>query len=142
VKEAKKKKSRGKKIALITVLVIAAILIAVGFAGWNMLEKEHEDILNMTFENLDLSKVQDGTYTGEYAGGLYGWRENSVQVTVENGRITDIELIYSKDGVPADITDELYSKVIESQSLEVDTVSEATITSKAYLKSVEDALAD
>ncbi len=34
----------------------------------------------------------------------------------------------------------LFSRVIEAQSLQVDTVSHATITSKAFLKSIENAL--
>lgn len=39
-----------------------------------------------------------------------------------------------------ELTDKLYDSVIKAQSLKVVTVSGATITSKAYLKSVENAL--
>jgi uncharacterized protein with FMN-binding domain len=34
----------------------------------------------------------------------------------------------------------LYERVIQAQSLQVDTISSATLTSKAYLKAVENAL--
>jgi uncharacterized protein with FMN-binding domain len=34
----------------------------------------------------------------------------------------------------------LYERVIQSQSLQVDTISGATLTSKAYLQCVENAL--
>ena len=139
MKKDKKKKRRGKA-ALITILVIVAVFAVLGIVGWNMLQKEHQEILSMEFEALDFSSIQDGVYTGGYAGGLYGWRENRVKVTVEGGKVVGVEVIYSKDGTSDAILDELYSRVIESQSLDVDTVSEATLTSKAYLKSVEDAL--
>ena len=36
----------------------------------------------------------------------------------------------------------LYSKVIEKQSLEIDVTSGATLTTKAYLKSIENAYND
>ena len=35
---------------------------------------------------------------------------------------------------------ELYDRVMAAQSLQVDTITSATLTSKAYLKAVEDAL--
>jgi uncharacterized protein with FMN-binding domain len=35
----------------------------------------------------------------------------------------------------------LFERLIKAQTLQVDTISGATITSKAYLKSVEEALA-
>jgi uncharacterized protein with FMN-binding domain len=41
---------------------------------------------------------------------------------------------------PPAFTDELFSRVIRAQSLQVDLMSGAAITSKAYLKSVERAL--
>jgi len=34
----------------------------------------------------------------------------------------------------------LYDRVVQAQSLQVDTISGSTLTSKAYLKAVEDAL--
>lgn len=38
------------------------------------------------------------------------------------------------------LSDELFSDVIKSQNTTVDTISGATVTSKAYLKSIENAL--
>jgi uncharacterized protein with FMN-binding domain len=39
------------------------------------------------------------------------------------------------------LTDQVISDIIKSQSLEVDIVSGATVTTRAYLKAVENALA-
>ena len=55
--------------------------------------------------------------------------------------MTGIQLTGSVDP-GADNTDfeRLYARVIQAQSLQVDTISGATLTSKAYLQSVENAL--
>ncbi|GJM78519.1 hypothetical protein HMSSN139_10150 [Paenibacillus sp. HMSSN-139] len=84
--------------------------------------------------------MKDGTYVGEYEGGKYKWRANQVRVIVSSGKVTDIQLLMHKENRSPDFTGKLYGRVIESQSLQVDTISGATITSKAYLKSVENAL--
>ncbi|WP_081949453.1 FMN-binding protein [Paenibacillus durus] len=59
---------------------------------------------------------------------------------MSSGKVTQIALLKNTEGRPSEFTNELYDKVIQSQSLQVDTISGATITSKAYLKAVEDAL--
>jgi uncharacterized protein with FMN-binding domain len=72
---------------------------------------------------------------------MYKWRANEVKVTVSSGKVTDIQQINTKDPAAAKFDNELlYKRVIESQSLQVDTISSATLTSKAYLKAIEDAL--
>ncbi len=59
----------------------------------------------------------------------------------DSGKITDIKLLSSSDPAKSNMQPEmLYDKVIEAQSLQVDTISGATLTSKAYLKAVEIAL--
>lgn len=63
-----------------------------------------------------------------------------MQVTVSSGKVTDIQLLKNKENRPPEFTNKLYDRVIKSQSLQVDTISSAKLTSKAYLKSVENAL--
>jgi uncharacterized protein with FMN-binding domain len=55
--------------------------------------------------------------------------------------VSDIQLVGSQDpgGENTDY-EALYDRVIEAQSLQVDTISGATLTSKAYLQCVENAL--
>ncbi len=103
--------------------------------------KEHREARNLPLDAVDFSKLKDGTYHGVYEGGMYRWRANECDVTVENGRVTDIQLSVSQDpGGKNTQHQELYDRVIQAQSLHVDTISSATLTSKAYLKAVENAL--
>jgi uncharacterized protein with FMN-binding domain len=87
----------------------------------------------------DLSGKPDGVYRGEYN------THTPVQVvimdvTVQNQRIQKIDIVQhicSAFGKPAE---KIIGKIIEKQSLDVDTVSGATISSKGILKAVENAL--
>ena len=103
--------------------------------------KEHREARNLPLDAVDFSILKDGTYHGVYQGGMYTWRANECDVTVENGRVTAIQLAISQDpGGKNTQHQELYDRVIQAQSLQVDTISSATLTSKAYLKSIENAL--
>ena len=125
----------------IIALIIIAVLGVGGAIGWSYLSKEHNEAKNLPLNTVDFSKLNDGTYIGEYEGGMYKWRATKVQVTVSSGKVKDIKLLSSSDpGCKNTNQAPLYDKVIEAQSLQVDTVSGATLTSKAYLKSVENAL--
>ena len=58
-----------------------------------------------------------------------------------NGQVTDIQLVGSQDpGSKNTQHKELYDRVIKAQSLQVDTITSATLTSKAWLQAVENAL--
>jgi uncharacterized protein with FMN-binding domain len=89
---------------------------------------------------VDFNRLVDGVYVGEYEGGMYKWRANSVQVTVSSGEVTKIEPLSGVVDQGNGSTQMLYDRVIKSQSLQVDTISGATLTSKAYLQAVENAL--
>ena len=72
---------------------------------------------------------------------MYKWRVNECDVSVSKGKVTDIQLSATKDPAAPNMQHkELYDRVIKAQSLQVDTISSATLTSKAYLKAVENAL--
>lgn len=57
-----------------------------------------------------------------------------------SSKVTDIKILEQTEKRRPDLTDELFARVIRAQSLQVDTISGATLTSKAYLKGVENAL--
>ena len=86
---------------------------------------------------VDPASLSDGTYTGNYAAGRWA---NEVAVTVQGGKITGIEVVKDVQFSSKDVTDEIFRRVIEAQNTTVDVVSQATVTSKAYLKSIESAL--
>jgi uncharacterized protein with FMN-binding domain len=122
------------------ILVVAALGSAGGF-GWSLLSKEHKEARSVSLDAVDFQRLNDGTYHGSYEGGMYKWRTNECQVTVSSGKVTAIELVDSNDpGAENTGHEALYGRVIQAQSLHVDAISSATLTSKAYLKAVENAL--
>lgn len=85
---------------------------------------------------VDLNKVKDGSYIGDCNAYII---DSKVKVEVKNHKITDISFVEHKydRGKPAEA---ILPKVIAKQSLEVDTISGATNSSKVILKSIEKAL--
>ncbi len=86
----------------------------------------------------DISKIPDGTYAGGWLD--YGDVPIVVEVTVRGGRIEDIRIVRSKGDWHVQEAGGVIGPVIETQSLEVDAVTGATITSDAILRAIEDAL--
>jgi uncharacterized protein with FMN-binding domain len=128
-------------IGLWIALAVVAVLGATGGYGWSLLMKEHKEARSLPLNAVDFSRLSDGTYHGAYAGGMYKWRANECDVTVTKGKVSSIQLVGSKDpGSKNTQVDVLYDRVIQAQSLQVDTISSATLTSKAWLQAVENAL--
>lgn len=124
----------------IIALVIFVLLGGAGAYGWSKLENEHKEARSLPLNRVDFSKLKDGTFTGEYEGGMYKWRTNTVNVTVSGGKVSQIELVKSVEDRGEGWNKTLYDRVISSQTLQVDTISGATLTSKAYLQGIENAL--
>jgi len=123
-------------------LIIIALLV---FYGCKKIDSEHDEAINLAIKDVDFSTLKPGEYTGYYTGGMYGWRENECKVIVDSvskdsSRVIKIELIRTVEDRPQSFFDELYQRVVDKQSLQVDVISGATLTSKAHLKSIEDAL--
>jgi uncharacterized protein with FMN-binding domain len=137
-------KMKGKIGMLINILVILLIVVVLVLGGGLLFTAgERREAKDLPIGIVDFNKLKDGTYTGEYEGGMYKWRANKVQVKVSSGKVTEITRMGDKrQGIDENskLPDELFGRVIEAQSLQVDTISGATLTSKAYLKSVENAL--
>lgn len=114
------------------VIVIAAVVVILGSsmqAGMNQLAKEE-------ITDVDLSEISDGVYEGSCSAFPISVK---VEVTVENHVITNIDLVEHKNGKGA-AAEVIPGIVVEAQSLEVDTISGATNSSKAILKAINDAL--
>lgn len=133
----KSKKGNFKMIKIIISGIVVGIII-VGIINWERLSREHREAKNLPIAIIDFNNIKDGIYIGDYEGGMYKWRTNEVQVTVSEGKVKDIKLLKQKFEFKD--ANKLYNNVIQSQSLQVDTISGATLTSKSYLKSIENAL--
>lgn len=125
-----------KKIVIIAIIVIVLCAGTYGIKYLADVRKYKEIINGISINNVDLSSVNDGSYTGDFDAIFI---EAKVNVKVQNHRIVGIKLIKHKNerGKRAEI---IPQKVVESQSLNVDTVSGATNSSKVILKAIENAL--
>lgn len=123
-------------------LVIAVVcLVVLGGAAYGIKYlsevKRYKDIIKgISVAKVDLSKVKDGDYTGKFDAIMI---EAKVNVKVEDHRIADIKLVEHKNerGKRAEV---IPQRVVKAQSLQVDTVSGATNSSKVILKAIENAL--
>jgi uncharacterized protein with FMN-binding domain len=133
MKNKMKKKGRRRKIFLVVVI----ILVVLSLPGCVALYKEHREVRALTLDGVDFSRLKDGVYPGGNPGGLYGWRASRVEVTVQAGRVEDIEIIASAEEADFDL---VARQIIHAQSLDVDGISGASLTTRAFLKGVETAL--
>ncbi len=139
---------RKGKIKMV-VLIILGVLIAGMGAGIIFTGPGRQEAMNLTFSDAGFANLRDGTYVGEYKGQKDSMRNNKVQITVALGKVSEIKVLegaLAKHDKPVELRngmtiDTLFGKVIQSQSLGVDVISGATITSKVHLKAVENALA-
>lgn len=88
-------------------------------------------------EEEPLLPYADGVYTGSSRG--YG---GTVQVTMEGGHITDVQILRAKQETSSFLrrAKRLLKTVLQEQTWEVDAVSEATYTSRGILGAIRNAL--
>jgi uncharacterized protein with FMN-binding domain len=124
------------KKVLIAVLVIAGIVLIAGISLFVTAGKNAAKYTNFNFSGLDLSNVADGTYTGSEDGGLV---KATVEVTVKDHLITQVKILAHDNGKgkPAEA---IVDDIVKSSSLEVDTVSGATLSSDVIKMAVYNAL--
>lgn len=130
-----------KKKQVIIIAVLVAVITgsyfgAKGINAYTDLKTYKKQVKEITISNVNMSKIEDGTYSGNYE---VMWVAAKVKVIVKNHRIEGIELVEHKNdrGASAEI---IPSRVVEAQVLEVDVVSGATSSSKVILKAIENAL--
>jgi uncharacterized protein with FMN-binding domain len=92
---------------------------------------------NLDINAADLRSVSDGTYSGKYNAGRW---TNELNVTVKDHRITKIDVVKDVTFPKPEWTAQLFEEVIDTQNIDIDAITGATVTSKAYLKSIENAL--
>lgn len=126
-----------KHIIVLLVVFVVAAGIFIGIRSMlNQAESSFESLKNEGIAEVDLSTIEDGTYTGSYSAFPVS---AEVSVTVKDHVITGIELLKHDNGqgTPAEV---IPGKVVETQSLQVDIVSGATHSSLVILKAIENAL--
>jgi len=121
-----------KKI-LIAGIGLIVLLLAGAFVSLNP-----SGMRGIELQGIDLTAIADGSYTGTFQRGRF---TNTLTVDIENNRIARIDI--ERDVFAASVTNisaEVFRRVIEMQSTNIDAVAGATLTMKAYLKAIENAL--
>lgn len=142
---------KGRHVRKIVSLLAAAAVCAV-LCGCNGLaavdSKTYLDSIPVADLATLLANKAAGTYPGEYTiaappGGMAVCRSMNVVVTVDASHsVTAIELTSPESMNYPDFAGKLSQLVVAQQSLAVDVVSGASYSTKAYLKAVENALAN
>ncbi|KWX89223.1 FMN-binding protein [Paenibacillus riograndensis] len=141
-----RKKRKIKKWIVICIILGVIALVILG--GILFSAPGRREVGRLTFGDIDFKKLHNGIYVGQFTGTKDHFRDTKVQVTIRGGQISDIQILkgaIDKQGKPLErkrgqsIAD-LFGHVIQSQSLQVDVISGATLTSKAHLKALENAL--
>lgn len=121
------------KILLSIVVVLFLLIIGTGLF-FNVGLKAGA---KLQINNINLSSIEDGSYTGKYASGRF---TNELKVIVKDHKIVKVEVLKDVMVSKPEISKELFTKIIDSQNVKVDTISGATVTCNAYLKAIENAL--
>ena len=125
------------KKAMIVILSILGVLIVVGAGGVFYITNGLEAGENLAINPVDLTAIEDGTYAGVYQAGRWS---NEVAVSVTDHQIANIAVVKTVTIDDPELTSTIINNVIKNQNTTVEAVSGATVTSKAYLKSIENAL--
>jgi uncharacterized protein with FMN-binding domain len=120
-------------------ILIYVVIIIILISGGSLfyMSRGLDSGRELPINNVDLSSLTDGIYTGTYRGGRW---TNTVKVTIKDHRISDIKIVDDIIFSQPAVLDKILGRVIEKQKVNVDVISEATVTSKAYLKAIELAL--
>jgi len=125
------------------IISATCLVVAVGlfFGGRTLIDtmRYRRIISEIEIRTPDLTQVQDGTFNGAFDAILVA---ADVDVIVENHRIVEVIINehYHGNWDRAPYAEAVILDVVESQSLEVDTVSGATNSSLVILNAVQIAL--
>lgn len=124
-----------KRVIMMCLLILTVFIVGI-IAAKCFLEFNLKKVAQSNVKEVQFSKLKDGVYTGNYKAFPV---EAEVKVTIDKRRIKSIVLVTHKNGrgKGAEI---IPGKVVENQSLKVDSVAGATYSSKVILKAIENAI--
>ena len=125
-----------RKFIKIILGIVCLLVLIIGGTGFYMTRGLNPG-KNIVINSMDASQLKDGVYKGKYNGGRWS---NEVNVTLKDKKITQIDIVKNVVFEKTEVSRELINKVIKKQDTNVDVISGASVTSKAYLKSIENAL--
>jgi len=123
-------------IVLCVIFVIVIIGAIIVFNAISSMSKNLEQLSAIQVEEVDLSNIADGTYNGRYEAPPI---IVEVAVTIHDHAMTAIELLQHDNG-QGSAAEAILGEVIDLNSLQVDSVSGATYSSKVILLAIQAAL--
>lgn len=126
-----------KQIYTLSITALVIIVIFIGIIVIKSYIDNYDQVISeITISNVDLSNVADGTYSGSHKAFPV---VVEVNVTVSGHKITAIDLVKHNNG-QGTAAEVITDKVVEAQTLDVDIIAGATVSSKVILKAIENAL--
>ena len=125
-----------KKVVLFAVMLLLLIDLVWGIIYLKSVADYKQAVKETTFEDINISDIPDGVYVGEYdVDFIYA----KVEVTVQNGEITNINILEHRHerGKTAEV---ITDSIVDEQKIDVDAISGATNSSTVIKKAVENAL--
>ena len=125
-----------KKIVLCAVMLFLLVGLVWGVYYLESVTDYKQAVKETTFEEINISDIPDGVYIGEYdVNFIYA----KVEVTVQNGEITNINILEHRHerGKTAEV---ITDSIVDEQKIDVDAISGATNSSTVIKKAVENAL--
>ena len=125
-----------KNMALFVITPVLLVGLAAGIIYLKNVADYKQAVNETTIEEINISDISDGVYIGEYDVNFIYAR---VEVTVQNGEITNINILEHRHerGKTAEA---INTKIVDEQRIDVDTISGATNSSTVIKKAVANAL--
>ena len=125
-----------KKIVLFAIILLLLVGLVLGIIYLKSVADYKQAVKETTFEEINILDISDGVYIGEYdVNFIYA----KVEVTVQNGEITNINILEHRHerGKTAEA---ITNKIVDEQKIDVDAISGATNSSTVIKKAVENAI--
>ena len=125
-----------KKIILFVIMFPLLVGFVWGIIYFKNVADYKQAVKETTFEEINISDISDGIYVGEYdVNFIYA----KVEVTVQNGEITNINILEHKNE-RGEAAEAITNKIVNEQRIDVDAISGATNSSTVIKKAVENAI--
>ncbi|MBN1288126.1 MAG: FMN-binding protein [Actinobacteria bacterium] len=126
---------KGTRTLFLVFITLGVLAIVGGTAAAVYVWRWSSATNNIVVNNMDVAELKDGKYYGRYR---VFHAASEVEVSIRDGRIIDIYLLEGTSN--KDRMEKISERVIDEQSLDVDTTSGATVSQKVALKAMENAL--
>jgi uncharacterized protein with FMN-binding domain len=128
--------SKGIKITIYILGAVSLLFFIMFLVIYYHANKFEKELGALTVDPVEFSKVKDGVYDGVSDLSILTAK---VSVKVEKAKVTGIKLLEHKHS-PNHGADKITDKIIAAQTLNVDAVTGASLSSKVIKKAVSEAL--